>query len=82
MLFPFGSTVLLINKAVVREGEQSHFKFKNQKKKTSKFKTSIDIIRSWKSQEAPKRLVPSGSAATSCADVRDSSTLRGCSPIL
>lgn len=54
---------------------QSHSKLTNKKKNTRKFKTSIDS-RSQKSQEAPKRLVRSGSAETSFSGARDSSALR------
>ena len=47
LLFAFGRTdriLLLIKKAVVREGVQSHQKFKNRKGKNTKFKTCIDFM--------------------------------------
>ena len=70
--------LLLIKKAVVREGVQLHQKFKNQREKNTKFKTSIDS-RSGKSQEKLNRLVRSGSAETLCSGPRDSSALRDAS---
>ena len=68
----------MIKKAVVREGVQSHQKFKNQREKNTKFKTSLDS-RSWKSQEKPNRHVRSGIAETLCSLPRDSSALRDAS---